>query len=67
MLNSYKRINRLLQSISRDGALEGEGKPEKLKHKEGEYSRRIDEKNRLVYEFSDDTITVKSCMGHYED
>ena len=64
---TLKRINRLLQSISRDGVLEGEGKPEKLKHKEGEYSRRIDEKNRLVYEFSADTITVKSCMGHYED
>lgn len=64
---TLKRINRLLQSIRRDGVLEGEGKPEKLKHKEGEYSRRIDEKNRLVYEFYDDTITVKSCMGHYED
>ena len=39
-----KKINKLLQSISRDGAMEGEGKPEKLKHKEGEFSRRIDEK-----------------------
>lgn len=64
---TLKKINKLLQSISRDGALEGEGKPEKLRHKEGEYSRRIDEKNRLVYEFSDDKITVKSCIGHYED
>ena len=64
---TLKKINRLLQSISRDGVLEGEGKPEKLKHKEGEYSRRIDSENRLVYEFSDDKITVKSCMGHYED
>ena len=62
-----KKINKLLQSISRDGALEGEGKPEKLKHKEGEYSRRIDDKNRLVYEFSEDKITVKACRGHYED
>ena len=64
---TLRKINKLLQSICRDGALNGEGKPEKLKHKEGEYSRRIDEKNRLVYEFSADTITVKSCMGHYED
>lgn len=36
------KINKLLKSISRDGALNGEGKPEKLKHKDGEYSRRID-------------------------
>ena len=64
---TLKKINKLLQSIERDGALNGEGKPEKLKHKNGEYSRRIDEQNRLVYEFSDDRITVKSCRGHYED
>lgn len=64
---TLKKINRLLQSISRDGALAGEGKPEKLKYNEGEYSRRIDEENRLVYEVSEDKITVKSCRGHYED
>ena len=64
---TLKKINKLLQSISRDGVLEGEGKPEKLKHKEGEYSRRIDDKNRLVYEVSDENITVKSCLGHYEE
>jgi toxin YoeB len=64
---TLKKINKLLQSISQDGVLEGEGKPEKLKHKEGENSLRIDEKNRLVYEVSDNNITVKSCLGHYED
>ena len=64
---TLQKINRLLKSISRDGALEGEGKPEKLKHKDGEYSRRIDKENRLVYEFSEDKITVKACRGHYED
>ena len=55
---TVQKINKLLKSISRDGALRGEGKPEKLKHKEGEYSRRIDKENRLVYEFSEDKITV---------
>ena len=64
---NLQKINRLLKSITRDGALEGEGKPEKLKHKDGEYSRRIDKENRLVYEFSEDKITVKACRGHYED
>ncbi len=64
---TLKKINKLLQSIARDGVLSGEGKPEKLKHKDGEYSRRIDSENRLVYEFSNDQITVKSCRGHYED
>ena len=44
-----------------------EGKPEKLKHKDGEYSRRIDDENRLVYEFENDRIIVKACRGHYEE
>lgn len=65
---TLKKINRLLKSIERDGALEGEGKPEKLKYREGEYSRHINEKDRLIYAIGeDDTIIVKSCIGHYED
>lgn len=59
-----QRINRLLQSIERDGAMKGEGKPERLKYDAG-YSRRIDEKNRLVYKIESDTILIKSCKGHY--
>ena len=63
-----KRINQLSQSIERDGALHGIGKPESLKYgKCGSFSRRIDESNRLVYEISDNQIIVKSCRGHYKD
>lgn len=63
-----KRINQLLKSIDRDGAMQGIGKPELLKHdKSGLYSRRIDEANRLVYEIANSQIIVKSCKGHYED
>ena len=65
---TVKKINQLLQSIGRDGALQGIGKPESLKYgKSGAYSRRIDEANRLVYEATDDQIIVKSCKGHYND
>lgn len=61
-----KKIKQLLQSIQRDGALQGIGKPEFLKYgRAGSYSRRIDERNRLVYEISDNQIIVKSCIGHY--
>ena len=63
-----KRINQLLQSVERDGALQGIGKPEKLKYgKSGLFSSRIDEANRLGYEIIDNQIIVKSCKGHYED
>ena len=63
---TLNKINRLLQSIERDGALNGLGKPEKLKHQDG-YSRRIDDSNRLIYSVHNDEITVKFCKGHYDD
>ena len=63
----FHKINKLLKSIERDGAMKGEGKPEKLKHEKGQYSRRIDNSNRLVYEVSSDVITIVSCKGHYEE
>ena len=61
-----RKINALLKSIERDGALFGEGKPEKLKYLSGNYSRRIDGENRLVYSVKEDEIIIKSCKGHYE-
>ena len=64
---TLRKINKLLQSISRDGALNGEGKPEKLKHIEERYSRRIDSTNRLVYKVDDNKITVITCRGHYAE
>ena len=62
-----KRINELLKSIERNGAMGGIGKPEKLKRKNGEYSRRMDVANRLIYEVEENNIIVKACKGHYED
>ena len=63
----FRRINDLLKSIERNGAMGGLGKPEKLRYRDGEYSRRIDDANRLVYEIADSDIIVKACKGHYED
>ena len=62
---TLKKINQLLQSIDRDGVLNGLGKPEVLKHLGGDFSRRIDEQNRLVYTVEGDNIIVKACNGHY--
>ena len=44
----------------------GIGKPEKLKYDlSGKWSRRIDKEHRLVYEVTDELITVLSMKGHY--
>lgn len=62
-----KRINQLLKSISRDGALEGIGKPEKLVGNfSGYYSRRINQEHRLVYTVNDSATLVASCRYHYK-
>ena len=46
---------------------EGIGKPEPLKHElSGAWSRRIDQEHRLVYMFSDTTVTILSCKTHYQ-
>lgn len=48
----------------------GTGNPEQLKKYEGEvWSRRINKKDRLVYEIFDEEIivTIVSSLGHYND
>ncbi len=66
---TIKKINKLISDIMRNGALQGEGKPEALKGDlHGLYSRRINEKDRLVYRILDgDIIEIISCKGHYRD
>ena len=64
---TLKKINELIKDIQRNGLMNGIGKPEPLKHKKG-YSRRIDDKNRLVYiGLSDGNVEIISCKGHYNE
>ena len=62
---TLKRINALIKDIERNG-FTGIGKPEPLKFQPG-WSRRIDEKNHLVYDIVDGKMWIVSCRGHYED
>ena len=54
---TLKKINELLEDIRRNGAMKGIGKPERLRYRPG-YSRRIDEKNRLVYDIDELQIVL---------
>lgn len=64
---TLRRINQILKDIQRN-PFEGIGKPEPLKYCNGSWSRRIDEKNRLVYTVeAENDIVVLSCKGHYEN
>ncbi|HEU4777798.1 MAG TPA: Txe/YoeB family addiction module toxin [Telluria sp.] len=63
---TLRRINTLIKEAQRDPAA-GMGKPEPLKgNMAGYWSRRIDETNRLVYKFDNDTVTIISCRYHYQ-
>ncbi len=65
---TLKKINKLIKDIERNGADDGIGKPEALKgNLSGFYSRRIDDKNRLIYRISNDIIEIYQCRGHYSD
>ena len=63
---ALKKINSLIKDIKHNGAMNGIGKPEPLRYMKG-YSRRIDEKNRLVYDVVGNSLWIVSCKGHYED
>ena len=63
---TLRKINELLRDVMRN-PFTGIGKPEALKHEDGQFSRRIDEKNRLVYRVdTDNNIVVISCKDHYK-
>ena len=60
------KINDLLKSVEREGAMKGIGKPEVLRHRKA-YSRCISETDRLVYDVEGDVLYIYSCKGHYKD
>lgn len=64
---TLKRINQLLKDIDRNG-YEGIGKPEPLSgNLAGFWSRRIDNKNRIVYRIMNNRIEIAQCGSHYRD
>ncbi len=60
-----RRINELIKDIRRQ-PFTGIGKPEPLKHQlAGYWSRRIDQKHRLVYRVEADVLRITQCRYHY--
>ena len=48
--------------------MHGIGEPEALKgNLQGEFSRRINAKDRLVYHMENGRIYIAHCRGHYGD
>jgi len=62
----FERITNPIIEIRRE-PFKGIGKPEPLKHyTKGAWSRRIDDKHRLIYRVTPNEIIIVSCEGHYD-
>ncbi len=62
------KINKLIKDIERNGESEGMGKPEPLKgNLSGFWSRRINEKDRLIYCVAGGRLEIAQCLAHYDD
>lgn len=66
---TLNRISKIISELEEHPYI-GIGQPEQLKYKlSGFWSRRINQKDRIVYTVEEETVIVEiiSAMGHYED
>jgi toxin YoeB len=64
----HKALCKILKEMLRSDPSTGLGKPEPLKHNlSGLWSRRISQKDRLIYKFDDKSIYIFAIGGHYDE
>jgi len=64
----HNALRKLLKEMLRGNPASGTGKPEKLKHNlQGLWSRRLSQKDRLIYKFDDNYLYIFAIGGHYKD
>ena len=65
--NLHKALCRLLKEMLRDDPGIGTGKPEPLKHNlSGLWSRRISQKDRVIYRYDSKYVYIFAIGGHYD-
>lgn len=63
----HKALCKILKEMMRADPAKGLGKPEPLKHNlSGLWSKRISQKDRLIYKFDDEYIYIFAIGGHYD-
>ena len=66
--NLHKSLCKILKEMLGDEPNKGFGKPELLKHNlSGLWSKRISQKDRLIYKYDDEYIYIFAIGGHYDD
>lgn len=63
----HRNLCKLLKEMLREDPAKGMGKPETLKHNlSGFWSRRLTQKDRLVYKYDERHIYIFATGGHYD-
>lgn len=63
----HKTLCSILKEMLRGDPATGLGKPERLKHNlTGLWSRRLSQKDRVIYKFDDHAIYIFAIGGHYD-
>jgi len=63
----HDNLCKILKEMLRGDPSSGIGKPEPLKHNlSGLWSRRLSQKDRVIYKFDDDYIYLFAIGGHYD-
>ena len=63
----HNALCKILKEMMRADPASGLGKPEPLKHNlSGLWSKRISQKDRLIYKFDNEYIYIFAIGGHYD-
>jgi len=64
----HRNLCRILKEMQRGDPAQGIGKPEQLEHNlQGLWSRRLSQKDRVIYRFDEEAIYIFAIGGHYDD
>ncbi|MGJ8692916.1 MAG: Txe/YoeB family addiction module toxin [Thalassotalea sp.] len=64
----HKALCKILKEMLRSDPSSGLGKPEPLKHNlSGLWSKRISQKDRIIYKFDEEYVYIFAIGGHYAD
>jgi toxin YoeB len=64
----HKNLCKILKELQRSDPTKGLGKPEPLKHMlSGFWSRRLSQKDRVIYRFNQNSIHIFAIGGHYDN
>ena len=64
----HKSLCKILKEMQRNNPESGTGKPERLCYELSSlWSRRLSDKDRLIYRFDDERIYIFAIDGHYDD